>query len=306
MAWHQDVGAYKRGLVSMDWMDILFRFGFIGEAIMLLLVSKFARDLLMVARGYHPRELITLKGNVAYGVDLGCYLLAFSLALYSSIGIQSEEWLGQASEIATTGFLVMGLLLLADWLTDWVLFRGIDDHHEVCERDNLAVAIARSGAVIGTGLILSGALGDGTTQHAYETHEWLISCGLWFVMGQLALIATAMAYRRLPPFDDLAELKDHNIAVALPTAGILVSIGIAFHAGLHGVTVDWLVDLKAVALYLVSTVILLFIMRFVTDWILLPHVKLDDEITQDRNMGAGFIEGMTYCVSAYIISFFLT
>ena len=47
--------------------------------------------------------------------------------------------------------------------------------------------------------------------------------------------------------------------------------------------------------------ILMPLCRFCTDRLLLPHAKLNDEISQDRNWGAALIEGTSAITIALIL-----
>ena len=57
------------------------------------------------------------------------------------------------------------------------------------------------------------------------------------------------------------------------------------------------------ATYAVLGFVLLYVMRFVVDRVLFPHVKLADELTVDRNLGAAFIESSALIGISLILFF---
>jgi len=278
-------------------IELARRASFVAEAMAIVVVGKMFRDLVLLARGYKPAELLTVKDNHAAAIDLSGFLLALVVGVLGSLVISSTSWLGQAADIAMHGLLVIGVLLLNDLVTDKAILRGIDDHAEIVNNRNAALAIARAASAIATGLVIRGALGHG---------DALTDCLVWVVVGQVALVVIALLYQRLTPYDDLAEIRAGNVAAAWPIAGILLAVGITVEAAVHGETHDWAADLASVGIYLGLSVLLLGVLRVLTEWFLLSRARLSDEIARDKNVGAGLIEATAFVVGAEILSFFLT
>ncbi len=281
---------------AMDIWEVARRGSFVLEALAILLVGKLLRDALALARGYKPAELITVKDNPAAAVDLAGYVLALTLGLVGSIIISADSWLGQATDIAEVGLLVIACLVVNDWITDKAIFRGLDDHAELNERRNLALAVGRAASAVATGLVIRGALGH---------DNGLLICLAWVGLGQVALVVIALLYQWITPYDDLAEIRAGNLAAGLPIAGILLAVGITVEAGLHGQFHSWAADLQAVGIYLAISVVLLWILRWLTDLLLMPGTRLADEIARDRNAGAGLIEATSFVVGAELLAYFL-
>ncbi len=284
---------------SVMTIESVLRVGtFLVETMIIVFLGKLARDGLALLRGYRVSEIITVRDNPAAAIDLCGYLFALVIGLVGSVVVSSEGWLAQASDVAISGLVVIGALLLADWVADHAVFRHIDDHVEIFERRNVALAIGRAGASLATGFVIRGALGHTDTP---------LAVGLaWIVVGQAAMVLMALAYQWLTPYDDLAEIKDNNIAAALPIAGILVAVGITVEAAVYGSTTTWLEDLRAVAIYMVASIVLVWLLRWLTDKFLLPGTRLAQEIERDRNAGAGLIEGTSFVLGALVVAFFLS
>lgn len=281
---------------SFDLLDLARRASFIAEALALLLVGKLIRDALSMARGYKPSEIITVKDNPAAAIDLAGFLFALAVGLVGSIVVSSQTWVGQAADIAQVGLIVIGCLVVNDWITDKLIFRGLDDHAELNEKANVALALGRAASAIATGLVIRGALGHDTA---------LVDCLVWVAVGQVALVVISLLYQWVTPYDDLAEIQGGNVAAGLPIAGILIAVGLTVEAALHGAFESWLADLQSVGMYLGLSVVLLWLLRLLVDLVLMPGTRLSKEIAEDRNAGAGVIEAASFVVGAVLLAYFL-
>jgi hypothetical protein len=87
---------------------------------------------------------------------------------------------------------------------------------------------------------------------------------------------------------------------------VLIAVGYTVGHAIEGESTSWLIDILGVILYIVFSLILLWVMRLFTDKVILPQVSINDEIARDKNVGAGFIEGTIYILTAMLIAFFLT
>lgn len=277
-------------------LDLARRGSFIAEALALIVVGKMIRDFLLMARGYRPNELLAVRDNHAAAVDLAGFLLALVLGILGSLVIGSSSWVGQASDIAMQGLVVIGCLVVNDVITDKLILRGIDDHAGIIDGNNMALAVARAGSAVATGLVIRGALGHGDS---------LVECLVWVGVGQVALVLMALLYQWVTPYDDLEQLRSGNVAAAWPIAGILVASGITVEAAVLGESHDLLTDLASVGVYLVLSMVLLYGLRTLTEWFLLSRARLSDEIERDRNTGAGLLEATSFVVGAEILAFFL-
>jgi len=271
---------------------------FLVEGWVLVVLGKLARDAVALARGYRVNEIIGLKDNAAAAIDLCGFLGGLVLGLLGSVVVASDDWLSQASDIAVSGLVVIATMLAADFVADLAVFRRIDDHVELFERRNIALALGRAGASLGTGFVIRGALGHVDTP--------LVVGLAWVAVGQVAMVLMALVYQWLTPYDDLEQIRSGNVAAALPIAGILVAVGLTVEAAVYGATTSWLDDLRAVAVYLVLSAVLVWVLRWVTNRFLLPGTRLADEIERDRNAGAGLIEGTSFVIGALLVSYFLS
>jgi putative membrane protein len=120
------------------------------------------------------------------------------------------------------------------------------------------------------------------------------------------MVVMSLIYQRVTPYDDLAQIRDNNIAAALPLAGVLLAVGIVVEAAIGGEVVNWGEDLASVGIYLAVSLVLLLVLRVLADLFLLPGASLSKEVAEDRNTGAGLVEGTSFVVGALLLAFFLT
>ena len=283
--------------MELDWQMVLWRVGFLAEALAVLFIAKVARDALLLRRGYRVDQQLTEHDNFAAAIDLSGFLLASVIALLDSFVIEGESWSAQASSIAMTSLIVLSLLSLNGYLTDRALLRGIDDQHAVNEDRNVAVAVVRAGAVIGAALTTRAAFG--------HPNPWEV-CVAWALVGQVGVILMSYVYQWISPYDDLKELKEGNVAAALPLFGVLVAVGRTVESAIYGESVAWASELMSVGLYLVVGGALLWGARSLFDAIFLPKADLNEEITRDRNVGVGMLEAALYISLAEVVNYFFT
>lgn len=281
----------------MDTSAFIWRMGFLFEALALLFIAKVVRDLLLLRKGYRTDQHITEHDNVAASIDLAGFLLGTMIALLDSFVIEGESWIAQASSIAYTGLFVISFMFLNSLICDFLIFRGLDDDQEIYDHRNLALASARAGAMIATGLMIRAAFG--------HPNPWLL-CMMWAVIGQLGLVIMAQAYQWISPYDDLQEIKKGNLAAGLPFMGVLIAVGLTLESAIYGEAIAWQDELIAVGIYIVVGSLLLWGVRFLFNVIFLPKSDLDDEIVKDQNVGVGLLEATLYIAMAEVINFFLS
>jgi len=262
-----------------------------------VVAGKLARDVILLRRGYDPGQQITQQDNVAVAIETAGFVVAIVLALLGAFVTSAHSALGLAGDLAQTAVLVVSMLLLNDRLTTWLLLRGLDADKEVGHKGNAAIALVRTSANIATALVLRGALG-----HDSVLWERVV----WVLIGQVGLYAMSVVHQKVTHYDDLAELRQRNTAAAWPMAGILIGSGLIVEAALRGESGGWLADLQSVGLDLVLSAVLLQVLRAGADALLLPGAKFHEEISRDRNVGAGVLEASAYLSGAVAVAWFLS
>jgi len=165
-----------------------------------------------------------------------------------------------------------------------------------------------TGAVVFGVLLASGFVIYGSVSGTGGT-VWT-AIGFW-ALGQLLLVVAAFLYNFILPFDLHMEIEKDNVPAGVSFAGALIAMGIVVGLAAEGDFVSWGESLPTFLAYALIGLVSLPLLRFLTDWLLLPGVKLSDEIVglkpdksrEERgpNLGAAYIEAFSYIAGAYII-----
>lgn len=117
------------------------------------------------------------------------------------------------------------------------------------------------------------------------------------------LIIAGLLYELITPYNLHDEIEKDNVAAGVGFAGALIAMGAVIGLAGEGDFTSWATDLPVYLGFAVLGLILLPIVRFLTDKVLLPTVKLSDEIAAQEkpNVGAAYIEAFSYIAAAFII-----
>jgi uncharacterized membrane protein YjfL (UPF0719 family) len=277
-----------------------FLVGVMVEAVAILIVAKVARDLLLKLRGYDVNQMVVQKKSVGAATTQAGYLIGVSLGFLGAIpvGKPLTSFLDVAGAIALAGTVAIVLQLAADLVSDRLIFRGIEDRKQAVEDVNLSLAVGKAAVSLATGLVLRGALSD--------VEMGLLVRIAWFGVAQAVMIVSVLLYCRLTPYDDLAEIKRNNLAAGFPIAGILLAVGLIVEAAIAGKPAGSAAGaaLEA-ARFLGVSLVLIYVFRLITAFIMLPKVKLSAAIVEDRNVAAGIQEGVSFVLASLVVTFFL-
>ncbi|MFQ5633598.1 MAG: DUF350 domain-containing protein, partial [bacterium] len=170
-----------------------------------------------------------------------------------------------------------------------------DNTKEIITDKNAGTGIVVSATYIATGLIIAGALsGEGGD---------LITGAVFWILGQTALVIAGLVYNFITPFDIHNEIEKDNVAVGVAFAGVIIAIGVIAGTAVGGDFVSWQENLSFFGTEVLFGLIMLPVIRIVTDKLLLPGQKLTDELVNQEhpNIGAGAIEAFSYIAAAMLI-----
>ena len=282
--------------MDFDWILIGTRALFLIEAFVVLLIGKFIRDMILLRKGFRFDQQLTKDDNLAVAIDLAGFLLGLTIALLDALVIEGETLLTQSSEIAVTGIIMLSVLFLNSKLFDVFVLRKVDDQVAINEGRNSAVAMSRLGGAIATGLICRATFGQEAT---------FMTCFVWALIGQVILIIMSFVYQLISPYDDLHEIREGNVAAALPLAGVLISVGMSVEGAIAGETESLMTDVSTIFGYLVICSVALILTRQAFKTFFISNADLDEEIIRDRNLGVGLLEATLYICVAEFVNFFL-
>jgi len=280
--------------MSPDQMldQILRGFTYLAVVLVLLVIGKLVYD------GLHRRfvlrtELIE-KDNLAVALAVAGYYLGLVIVLGGVVsGPASFNMFDDVIGLVIFGVLGIVLLNLSAWINDKVVFSKFDNEKEIVEDRNAGMGAVEGGNYVAVGLITAGAMsGEGG----------LLPGLVFWVLGLVALIVAGLLYDKITSYDLHEQIEKDNVAVGVAFAGVLVGFGNIIRLAGDGDFVSWNESLTEFGYYTLVGLILLPLIRIFADKVLLPGASLSDELVQDRpNLGAGFIEAVSYLAASMLI-----
>jgi uncharacterized membrane protein YjfL (UPF0719 family) len=264
---------------------VFFIFFFIGKVI---------NDLLH--REYKLNFELVKKDNAALALSLIGYYFGLVLAIGGTIVGPSAGLVEDLFDLVIYGALSIILLNISWFLCDKLILFKFRVSDELIRDQNQGTGAVSAGISVASGFIIYGAVsGEGGS-------IWTVL--VFWALGQVLLILAGLVYELITPYNIHEEIEKDNVAAGVSFAGALVSIGIIIGLAGEGDFTAWSVDLPVYLGFAVLGLILLPIIRLLTDKVLLPTVKLSDEISAQEkpNVGAAYVEAFSYIAAAFIIN----
>jgi uncharacterized membrane protein YjfL (UPF0719 family) len=271
------------------------------EALALVFAAKVARDQWLKRRGYLVNALVVGQRSTGAAISQAGYLIGIQLGFLGAISYAGKAagYVNLIGYIALFGLIAIVLQLIAEHLSDILIFRGLSPAAGETADTNVSHAVGKATVSIATGLVLRGSLSDPAAG--------VLGCLVWFVVGQALMVAAVLLYCRLTPYDDLAEIKRDNLAAGFPIAGILLALGLVIEAAIISKTGATLVQsVLQVGKFLGVSLVLVYVFRIVAGFVLLPKVKLSSAIVDQRSVAAGLQEGVSFLLVSLIVTYFLS
>lgn len=263
------------------------------SAFVLFWIGKLVKDL--TTTSYSVREELVEKDNVALGVAMAGYYFGLIMAIGGTLSGPSQGLENDLIDIGIYGLLAIILLNLSRLVNDGLILHGFKIRDELIDDQNAGTGVVIAASYIATGLVIFGAVSGEI--------GGIVTTVVFWALGQLALVLAGLVYEWITPYSIHDEIEKDNVAAGVAFAGALVGIGIiVFHAS-AGNFISWTINLQDFAIEVVAGLILLPIVRFISDVILLPGQKLTNEIANQEhpNLGAGFIEATSYVGASFLI-----
>ncbi|MDE2721837.1 MAG: DUF350 domain-containing protein [Gemmatimonadota bacterium] len=277
----------------MIGQDLIATGIYLISAFVLFWIGKLVKDL--TTTSYSVREELVEKDNVALGVAMAGYYFGLIMAIGGTLSGPSQGLENDLIDIGIYGLLAIILLNLSRLVNDGVILHGFKIRDELIDDQNAGTGAVIAASYIATGLVIFGAVSGEI--------GGIVTTVIFWALGQVALVLAGLVYELITPYSIHDEIEKDNVAAGVAFAGALVGIGIiVFHAS-AGNFISWTVNLQDFAIEVVAGLILLPIVRFISDVILLPGQKLTDEIANQEhpNLGAGFIEATSYVGASFLI-----
>ena len=264
-----------------------------------LILLALARLVLQRVLGSSLRVALTDHDNPAMGLAVAGYLFGVIWTITVLLGTPSSGGLWRdVLEVALYGGLGIVLLTVVS-LVSCRLFLGLHVREQL-EAHNSAAAVVVGGAYVATSLTYSGALdGEGGG-------FWMLL--LFFVLGQLALVAMTYIFRWLTGYDDVQEIESGNLAAGIAQAGLLIAMGVIVGQAASGEFTTLEDSLIGFLISLLVVAVLYPVRQLVVQCVILGaplrfrSILLDNEIAEDKNIAAGLLEASAYLSTALFIT----
>ena len=285
---------------------------YVGVGVVVLVLAKFAQDFLTP---YRINEQLSHKDNTALGLSITGYFLGviivFVGVLYQPLTvIRDDQWqfngdfgmdVLEVFLYAVAGILVLNLARI---LVDKLVLYKFKTEKEIIEDQNAGAGAVEFAVYIAVGLVIAAATaGAGVSADEVTVVESIIRSVVFFVLGMAVLMAFALFYQMTTPFDIHEEIEKDNAAVGIALAGNLIAIALVIFKAVFGEFVGWTESLVGFAVFAVIGFVLLYVVRIIVDFALLPGTKVSDELAVDRNIGVAFIESGVVISAALILYF---
>ncbi len=259
----------------------------------LFFVGKLANDLLH--KEYNLTEELVHKDNPAIAIALGGYYFGLVLCLGGALAGPTHGIVEDLIDLAIYGLLSIVLLNISWYLCDKVILPKFNVSDELLRDRNEGTGVVFFGVCVASGFIVFGAVSG------VGGNVW--SAMAFWAIGQVLLMIAGLVFKAITPYDLHGEIEKDNVAAGVSFAGALISVGIVVGLAAEGDFESWSEDLPQFFLIAAIGLVLLPVIRFLTDKVLLPTVSLTDEIANQEkpNVGAAYIEAISYISAAFVI-----
>ncbi len=266
---------------------------YLGAILVLLLLGKLVYD--KRHPGFVLEKELFERDNFALSLAVVGYYLGLVFALGGVLAGEGVDLTTDLIDIFLYGGLAIVLINLSSILNDKIILPKFRNEKEIIDDRNAGTGAVEAGNHIANGLIISGTLNG-------HNVDLVVALAFWS-LGQVALILGGIAYNRLSSFDLHDEIERDNVAVGVAFAGVLVGLGNLVRLSVTGDFIDWQTSLTDFGFFLLMGVVLLPVVRILTDKLLVPGATLTDEMVNQEhpNVGAGVLEAASYLAASMLI-----
>ena len=259
-----------------------------------IFVAKVIHNLLSP---YDLAKELTDHDNKAVSLSFAGYLFGVGLILYGIIstdgGDRSGSLLMDIGSTLAWGAGGILLLIVARLCNDKILLSKFCNTKELVEDRNVGTGAVECGSMIGSALIINGALSGDDSSFI----NGVLSTLFFFILGQGGFIFFGFIYSKALRFDLHDEIEKDNVSSGVSYGFNLVAIGLLVSGFIrHSDSIPGFFILLFFAAFLLLS------SRYMVDKLILPGSLLDEEIAKDQNWGASLIEGASALVIALIVN----
>lgn len=264
---------------------------------LLLVLARFVHRLIF---GKSLTELLIDSDNRAVAISLGGFMLGVVNVIIPVLSGPSHSFWHDVRGVALYG--IGGILamtvtgMLFGVYSKWTGLNLLDRIKE----GNVPAGMIAAAEYIAASYLVSGALtGEGAS---------IGPTIVFWMAGLVALIGVTHLFRQLTDYDDIGHINGGNVAAAAGYAGLLIANGMMVGYAVSGEFTGYAAGFRGFGLMLLVMAIFYPVRQFVVQTVLLGGGfslfggRLDREIAEDQNLGAGLLEGIGYVATAMIVT----
>ena len=278
----------------MNLDHFLSSFAYLGSCFAIFAVGHWV--FILFRRSYSIQSELVDKDNAALALVLCGYYLGLTFSIGGVIAGPSAGLENDLIDMLVYGPLAIILLNLSALINDRFILSEFNIKKEILQDQNCGTGVVEFAIFIATGLNIFGAL--------YGLGGSIVTAVVFWFVGQIALILASKYYNFITQYNIHEQIENDNVAVGIGFAGALIAIGNLLRAASAENFISWQDNLPTFILFMGVGIILLPVIRTLTDRILLPGRSLSDELVNQvkPNQGAAFLEASSYIGSSFLIT----
>ena len=278
----------------MNLDHFLSSFIYLGSCFAIFAVGHWV--FILFRRSYSIQSELVDKDNAAFALVLCGYYLGLTFSIGGIIAGPSAGIEDDLIDMLVYGPLAIILLNLSALINDRFILNEFNIKKEILQDQNCGTGVVEFAIFIATGLNIFGAL--------YGLGGSIVTAVVFWFVGQIALILASKYYNFITQYNIHEQIENDNVAVGIGFAGALIAIGNLLRAASAEHFISWQDNLTTFILFMVVGIILLPVIRTLTDRILLPRRSLSDELVNQvkPNQGAAFLEASSYIGTSFLIT----
>jgi len=258
----------------------------------IFLIGKFIHD--AINREYKLTYELVERDNAALALSMAGYYFGLAFGIAGALSGESLGIVDDLIDLFIYGIESVILLNISWFVCDKVILHKFRIKDELIRDQNQGTGAVVCAVFIASGLIVYGSVsGEGG-------NIW--TAAAFWAIGQAFLILAAIVYDLITPYSVHEQIEKDNVAAGVGFAGALVSMGVIIGLAAERDFYSWARDLPGYLAVAAIGLALLPIMRFLTDKVLLPTVRLTAEIAEQEkpNVGAAYLEAFSYIAAALV------
>ena len=259
----------------------------------LFVVGKFVNDL--IHREYKLDHELLEKDNAALALAVVGYYFGLILSIGGAMVGPSRGIVKDLIDVGVYGAAAIVLLNVSWYVCEKLILFKFKMSDELLRDQNIGTGAVSAGVSIASGFIIFGAVqGEG---------GGLLSMLVFWAIGQAVLVLAGLVYEWIVPYNVHEQIEKDNVPAGVSFGGALTAVGVVVGLSASADFVSWSDSLLDFLIFSAIGLLLLPVVRFLTDWLLLPGATFTDEIANQEkpNLGAGFIEAFAYVAAAFAI-----